>query len=42
MTKINELIEDFKLNHEILGREKKYVDLCLFRLYSGRGSWLKS
>jgi integrase/recombinase XerD len=33
MTKINELIEDFKLNHEILGREKKYVDLCLFRLY---------
>lgn len=33
MTKINELIEDFKLNQEILGREKKYVDLCLFRLY---------
>ncbi|URN95139.1 MAG: tyrosine-type recombinase/integrase [Candidatus Pristimantibacillus lignocellulolyticus] len=33
MTKIKELIEDFKLNQEILGREKKYVDLCLFRLY---------
>ncbi|MDQ8733859.1 tyrosine-type recombinase/integrase [Paenibacillus sp. LHD-38] len=33
MTKIKELIEDFRLNQEILGREKKYVDLCLFRLY---------
>lgn len=33
MTKIKELIEDFKLNQEILGREKKYVDLCMFRLY---------
>lgn len=33
MTKIKELIEDFKLNQEILGREKKYIDLCLFRLY---------
>lgn len=33
MTKINELIEDFRLNQEILGREKKYIDLCLFRLW---------
>ncbi|MBP1965179.1 hypothetical protein [Paenibacillus aceris] len=33
MTKINELIDDFKLNQEILGREKKYIDLCLFRLH---------
>jgi integrase/recombinase XerD len=33
MTKIKELIEDFRLNQEIMGREKKYVDLCLFRLY---------
>ncbi|RAP26643.1 hypothetical protein C2W64_01359 [Brevibacillus laterosporus] len=33
MTKIKELIEDFKLNQEILGREKKYVELCMFRLY---------
>ncbi|AFH59640.1 tyrosine-type recombinase/integrase [Paenibacillus caseinilyticus] len=32
MTKIHELIEDFKLNQEILGREKRYVDLCVFRL----------
>ncbi|UNK19275.1 tyrosine-type recombinase/integrase [Paenibacillus sp. N3/727] len=32
MTKINELIEDFRLNQEILGREKKYIDLCLYRL----------
>lgn len=33
MTKIKKLIEDFKLNQEILGREKRYVDLCVFRLY---------
>jgi integrase/recombinase XerD len=33
MTKINELIEDFRLNQEIMGREKRYTDLCLFRLY---------
>ncbi|MDY8025802.1 MULTISPECIES: tyrosine-type recombinase/integrase [Paenibacillus] len=33
MTKINELIEDFRLNQEILGREERYIDLCLFRLY---------
>lgn len=33
MTTIREMIEDFKLNQEILGREKKYIDLCLFRLY---------
>ncbi|MFD2334368.1 tyrosine-type recombinase/integrase [Cohnella sp. GCM10020058] len=33
MTKIHELIEDFKLNQQILGRVKKYVDLCMFRLY---------
>lgn len=32
MTKIHELIEDFKLNQQILGREKRYVDLCVFRL----------
>jgi integrase/recombinase XerD len=28
MAKIKELIEDFRLNQEILGREKKYIDLC--------------
>lgn len=33
MTKIKELIQDSKLNQEIMGRVKKYVDLCLFRLY---------
>lgn len=33
MTKIKELIEDFRLNQEILGREKKYIEICLFRLY---------
>ncbi len=33
MTKINESIENFKLNQEILGREKRYVDLFMFRLY---------
>lgn len=33
MTKIKELIVDFKLNQEILGREKKYIELCMFRLH---------
>ncbi len=33
MTRINELIDDFKLNQEVLGRVKKYVDLCMFRLH---------
>ena len=33
MTKIKELIQDFKLNQEILGRVKRYIDVCMFRLY---------
>ncbi|MDQ0087610.1 hypothetical protein J2T12_001004 [Paenibacillus anaericanus] len=33
MTKIKELIQDLKLNQEILGREKRYVDLCSIYLY---------
>jgi integrase/recombinase XerD len=33
MTKIKELIQDFKLNQEILGRVGKYVDLCMDRLH---------
>lgn len=32
MTKITELIQDFKLNQEILGRAEKYVEGCMFRL----------
>lgn len=32
MTKITELIQDFKLNQEILGRARKYIDVCIFRL----------
>ncbi|GGF99929.1 site-specific integrase [Paenibacillus aceti] len=32
MTKIRELIQDFKLNQEVLGRVKRYVDVCMFRL----------
>lgn len=32
MTKINELLDDFKLNQEILGRKKEYVSNCLYRL----------
>lgn len=32
MTKINELIQDFKLNQEILGRAQRYVEVCMFRL----------
>lgn len=33
MTKIKELIDDFKMNQEILGRAKRYVEICMFRLY---------
>ncbi|MGG1619020.1 hypothetical protein ACIFQM_24880 [Paenibacillus sp. NRS-1782] len=32
MTKMKELIQDFKLNQEVLGRVKQYVDVCMFRL----------
>jgi integrase/recombinase XerD len=32
MTKMKELIQDFKLNQEVLGRVKRYVDVCMFRL----------
>lgn len=32
MTKIKELIEDFKLNQEILGREKRYVGIIEKRM----------
>ncbi|SLK07567.1 MULTISPECIES: site-specific integrase [unclassified Paenibacillus] len=32
MTKIKGLIHDFKLNQEVLGRVKRYVDVCMFRL----------
>lgn len=32
MTKIKELIQDFKLNQEVLGRVKRYVDVYMFRL----------
>ncbi|KAA8756541.1 tyrosine-type recombinase/integrase [Paenibacillus sp. UASWS1643] len=35
MTKITELIQDFKLNQEILGRAREYVEICMFRL----GRW---
>ncbi|WP_438349193.1 tyrosine-type recombinase/integrase [Paenibacillus sp. FA6] len=32
MTKINELIDDFRLNQEIQGRAKEYIKICLYRL----------
>lgn len=32
MVKIIEMIDDFKLNQEILGRKPKYVELCMYRL----------
>lgn len=33
MSKINELIDDFKLNQEIQGRKKEYIEGCLYRLH---------
>ncbi|MET3196942.1 tyrosine-type recombinase/integrase [Gottfriedia sp. OAE603] len=32
MTKIVEMIDEFKLNQEIVGRKKAYIDVCLYRL----------
>ncbi|MBE1556733.1 hypothetical protein [Sporosarcina limicola] len=32
MTRIIELVVDFKLNQEIIGRKPKYVEMCIWRL----------
>lgn len=32
MVRIIELIDDFKLNQEIIGRKPKYVEMCIWRL----------
>lgn len=32
MTRIIELINDFKMNQEIIGRKPKYVQMCVWRL----------
>lgn len=32
MTRIMELIDDFKLNQEIIGRKPKYIEMCVWRL----------
>ena len=32
MTKIKELLDDFKLNQQIEGRKPKYIDICSWRL----------
>ena len=32
MSKINELIDDFKLNQQIQGRKKEYIEGCMYRL----------
>ena len=32
MVKILELIDDFKLNQQVLGRRPKYVEMCIWRL----------
>ena len=32
MVRIIELIDDFKLNQEIIGRKPKYVEKCIWRL----------
>lgn len=31
MTKITELLDDFKLNQHIQGRKPKYIDICSWR-----------
>lgn len=36
MTKIIEMIDDFKLNQEILGRKKAYINICMYRLNTWR------
>lgn len=33
MSRINELIDDFKLNQEIQGRKKEYITGCMYRLH---------
>jgi integrase/recombinase XerD len=32
VTKIIELLDDFKLNQQIQGRKPKYVQMCMWRL----------
>ena len=32
MVRIIELIDDFKMNQEIVGRKSKYVEQCVWRL----------
>lgn len=32
MTKITELIDDFKLNLQVIGRRPKYIEMCIWRL----------
>lgn len=32
MTRIIELLDDFKMNQEIIGRKPKYVQMCVWRL----------
>ena len=32
MVRIIELIDDFKMNQEIVGRKPKYVEMCIWRL----------
>ena len=32
MTRIMELVDDFKLNQEIIGRSPRYVAMCVWRL----------
>lgn len=34
MVRIIELIDDFKLNQEIIGRKPKYVEMCIWLNYS--------
>jgi len=37
VSRINELIDDFKMNQQIQGRKKEYVEGCMYRL----GRWME-
>lgn len=42
VTKLKELIQGFKLNQEVLGRVKRYIDVSMFRLYCWEGFMRKN
>lgn len=32
MSKIIEMIDDFRFNQEVLGRKSRYIEVCMYRL----------